>query len=85
MLSDLGDLICSHRAKLSKVANIKYSSSQSTFLDVSQICFAWLESDAVMRVVVKEKLTLTTLSQPAETMTGFWGLGLKRTQLTHSE
>src|SRR5206468_218287 len=28
--------------------------------------------------------TLTSLSQPAETMTGFWGLGLKRTQETHS-
>lgn len=30
------------------------------------------------------KRTLTSLSQPLETMTGFWGLGLKRTQETHS-
>ena len=28
--------------------------------------------------------TLTSLSQELETMTGFWGLGLKRTQETHS-
>jgi hypothetical protein len=28
--------------------------------------------------------TLTSLSQPAETMTGFWGLGEKRTHETHS-
>jgi len=28
--------------------------------------------------------TLTSLSHPAETMTGFEGLGEKRTQLTHS-
>src|SRR5699024_5908256 len=32
----------------------------------------------------KRKHTLTSLSQPAETMTGFWGLGLKRTQDTQS-
>lgn len=31
------------------------------------------------------KLTLTSLSQPAETITGFWGLGEKRTHETHSE
>lgn len=28
--------------------------------------------------------TLTTLSHPALTMTGFWGLGLNRTHETHS-
>lgn len=28
--------------------------------------------------------TLTSLSQPALTMTGFWGFGLKRTHDTHS-
>ena len=28
--------------------------------------------------------TLTILSQPAETMTGFWGLGENLTQETHS-
>jgi len=31
-----------------------------------------------------ERLTLTTLSHPAETMTGFKGLGEKRTHETHS-
>ncbi len=30
-------------------------------------------------------LTLTTLSQPAETITGMTGLGEKRTHETHSE
>ena len=28
--------------------------------------------------------TFTSLSQPAETITGFWGLGLNRTHETHS-
>ena len=32
-----------------------------------------------------EGLTLTTLSQPAETMTGLSGFGENRTQETHSE
>lgn len=32
----------------------------------------------------RERRTLTTLSQPAETMTGFIGLGEKRTHETHS-
>jgi hypothetical protein len=31
------------------------------------------------------RLTLTTLSQPAETMTGMTGLGENRTHETHSE
>lgn len=33
---------------------------------------------------LEEVRTLTSLSQPEETMTGFWGLGEKRTQDTHS-
>ena len=33
---------------------------------------------------VAKKRTLTSLSQPEETMTGFWGLGENRTHETHS-
>merc|ERR1712000_576503 len=39
---------------------------------------------SVWSLQVESSQTLTSLSQPEETMTGFWGLGLKRTQETHS-
>lgn len=67
---------CLMAGKGSEVAN--------TFMQTSRGNNNAREGRKLKREKFEIERTLTSLSQPAETITGFWGLGLKRTQETHS-